>query len=97
MALGSQNIMFLRYLASKDGRIVRGFFNLKRVENVTRQNMRGNHVDFSDPFIESSRIETIDPRVSSKEGETTSARDKAPNGELPVRTNLPIRGSVVGS
>lgn len=74
-----------------------GFFNLKRVENVTRQNMRGNHVDFSDPFIESSRIETIDPRVSSKEGETTSARDKAPNGQLPVRTTLAFRGRVVGS
>ena len=74
-----------------------GFFNLKRVENVTRQNMRGNHVDFSDPFIESSRIETIDPRVNSKEGETTSARDKAPNGQLPVRTTLAFRGRVVGS
>lgn len=67
-----------------------GFFNLKRVENVTRQNMRGNHVDFSDPFIESSKI-------NNNEGETACARDKTPDDQFPFSTALPTRGSVVGS
>lgn len=64
------------------------FFNLKRVENYVRQNMRGNHVDSSDPFLESSRIENLKLEEVNKKKGSNGARNKTSDDQFPLRKNI---------
>lgn len=74
-----------------------GFFNLKRVENATRQKMRENHVDFSSSFIESSKIQVNGTVETKKKKGPDGERDETSDGQFPIRGIFPIRGCVVGS